>query len=206
MGDEAPALTFCCKSIRGPYNTAHMHSFFWAALLLLAACGGPEANPVSQDPYERFLGARELVGRTDAQAMTQLVSMLDDQHYLVVVGALDVLATHRRPELLQHFVPKLKHRHPMVRQSACAGIGAIRNEDGVPGLVEALKDPDPAVRRSALKALAEFPRNPGAKRALVESVGDKDPSVSYMAHRLLGEITGRKDVPKSKDDWARAVQ
>ena len=92
-----------------------MRSFFWPALMLLAACGGPEANPTSQDPYERFLGARELVGRTDAQAMTQLVSMLDDQHYLVVAGALDVLATHRRPELLQHFVPKLKHRQPMVR-------------------------------------------------------------------------------------------
>jgi HEAT repeat protein len=183
-----------------------MRSLFWPVLLLLAACGGPEANPKSQDPYERFLGVRELVGRNDAQAMTELVSLLDDQHYLVVVGALDVLATHGRPELLQHFVPKLKHRHPMVRQSACAGIASIRNEDGIPGLVETLKDADPAVRRSALKALAEFPRNPAAKRAMADAVADKDPSVSYMAHRLLGEITGRKDVPKSRDDWARAVQ
>lgn len=183
-----------------------MRSLFWPLLLLLAACGGPEANPTSQDPYERFLGVREFVGRTDAQTMTQLVSMLEDSHYLVVVGALDVLATHQRPELLQHFVPKLKHRHPMVRQSACAGIAAIHNEDGIPGLVEALKDPDPAVRRSALKALAEFPRNAPARRAMVDAVGDKDPSVSYMAHRLLSEITGRKDVPKSRDDWARAVQ
>ena len=183
-----------------------MRSFFRPLLLLLAACGGPEANPESQDPYERFLGVRELVDRTDAPAMTQLVSLLDDPHYLVVVGALDVLASHRRPEFLQHFVPKLKHRHPMVRQSACAGIAAIRNEDGIPGLVETLKDPDPAVRRSALKALSEFPRNAPARRAMADAVGDKDPSVSYMAHRLLSEITGRKDVPKSKDDWARAVQ
>jgi HEAT repeat protein len=184
-----------------------MRSLFWPALLLLPlGCGGPEANPTSQDPYERFLGARELVGRTDAQAMTLLVSMLDDPHYLVVVGALDVLAMQGRPEFLQHYVPKLRHRNPMVRQSACAGIAALRNEDGVPGLVEALKDPDPAVRRSALKALAEFPRNSAARRAMADAVADKDPSVSYMAHRLLGEITGRKDVPKSRDDWAKAVQ
>ena len=104
------------------------------------------------------------------------------------------------------FVPKLKHRQPMVRQSSCAGIGAIRNEDGIRGLVESLKDPDPAVRSSALKALADFPLNPPAKRAMAVAVGDKDPSVSYMAHRLLTDITGRKDVPRSRDDWAKAVQ
>lgn len=182
-----------------------MRSLFWSALLLLAACGGPEANPLSSDPYERFLAVREVVGRTDAESIRMLVAMLDDPHYLVVVGAVDVLATHGRPELLQHFVPKLKHKHPMVRQSACAAIATIQGEEGLPGVIELLKDPDPAVRRSALKSLAAFPKNGAARRAIVDAVADKDPSVSYMAHRLLSEITGRKDVPKSRDDWAKAV-
>jgi HEAT repeat protein len=184
-----------------------MRAPFWPALLLLAAgsCGGPEANPRSQDPYERFLGARELVGQTDAETMRTLVTLLDDPHYLVVTGAIDVLAGYGRPEFLQHFVPKLKHKHPLVRQEACAAIATIRNEEGLPSLIETLKDPEPAVRRSALKALAAFDKNASVRRAMVDAVADKDISVSYMAHRLLSDLTGRSDVPRTKDDWARAV-
>ena len=97
-----------------------MRSFFWPALLFLAAagCGGPVPNTKSDDPYEKFLGERELIGRSDAAAMKDLVGLLEDPHYLVVVGAIEVLAEQGRPELLQHFVPKLKHKHPMVRQAA----------------------------------------------------------------------------------------
>jgi HEAT repeat protein len=182
-----------------------MRSSLWLALPLLAACGGPAPNTHSEDPYERFLGEREMVGRTDAAALTELVGLLEDSHFLVAVGAIEVLASHHRPELLQHFVPKLKHKHPMVRQAACAAIAEIGNEEGVPGLIETLKDAEPAVRRSALKALAKFPSNRAATRAIVDSVADKDPSVSYMAHRLLSERTNRSDVPQTKDDWTKVV-
>jgi HEAT repeat protein len=190
-----------------------MRSPFWLALLffaagstlLLAGCGGPVPNTRSEDPYEKFLGIRELAGRTDATAIKELVGFLDDPHYLVVVGAIDVLAAHERAELIQHFVPKLKHPHPMVRQAAAAAIARIRNAEGVPGIVELLKDPEPAVRRSALKALVQFPASGAATRAIVDAVADKDPSVSYMAHRLLSERTNRKDVPQTRDDWAKVV-
>jgi HEAT repeat protein len=183
-----------------------MRAPFRLALLFLAACGGPEPNLQSLDPYERFLGERELIGRTDAAAIQDLVSRLEDSHHLVVVGAIDVLASQGRPEYLQHFVPKLKHKHPMVRQSACAAIASIRAEDGVPALIETLKDPDPAVRRSVLKALAKFPGNAAGRRTIVEAVGDKEPSVSYLAHRLLTGITGRTDVPQSVKAWVESLK
>jgi HEAT repeat protein len=183
-----------------------MRSLFWPALLLLAACGGPEANLHSQDPYERFLGEKELYERNDAVAMADIVACLEDPHFLVVTGALEHLAHQGRPEFLQHFVPKLKHKHPLVRQTACAGIAALHNEEGVPALIEASKDPEPAVRRSALKALVAFPSNKAALGALVDAVADKDPSVSYMAHRVLVYRTGRLDVAQKKEDWAQAVQ
>ena len=183
-----------------------MRSPFWLFPLLLAACSGPEPNVKSEDPYERFLGERELVGQTDADSIGQLVKFLDDPHYLVVVGAIDVLGASERPEFLQHFIPKLKHKHPMVRQAACAAIARVHGEEGVPGVIELLKDPDPAVRRSALKALAQFPRRPDALRATVETVADKDPGVSYMAHRLLSERTNRTDVKQTKEAWAEAVK
>jgi HEAT repeat protein len=183
-----------------------MRTPFWILPLILVACSGPDPNVKSEDPYERFLGLRDLEGRSDAESIGQLVKSLDDPHYLVVVGAIDVLAAHERPELLQHFVPKLKHKHPMVRQAACAAIGRVRGEEGVPGVIELVKDPDPMVRRAALKTVALFPRRPDGLRALVEAVGDKDPGVSYMAHRLLSERTNRKDVKQSKEAWAEAVK
>jgi len=182
-----------------------MRALLWPALLLLAACGGPEANLKSQDPYERFLGEKELFERSDAVAMADIVACLEDPHFLVVTGALEHLAHLKRPEFLQHFVPKLKHKHPLVRQAACAGIAALHSEEGVLPLIETLKDPDPAVRRSALKALSTFHIR-GSQKAIVEAVADKDPSVSYMAHRLLSERTKRTDVPQTRDDWARVVK
>ena len=183
-----------------------MRSAFWLLLLLPAACSGPEANVKSEDPYERFLGEQELAGRTDAEAIGQLVKMLEDPHYLVVVGAIDVLAGYQRPEFLQHFVPKLKHKHSMVRQAACAAIAKVHGDEGVPGVIELTKDPDGMVRRSALKTLAAFPRRPDATRAMVDAVADKDPGVSYMAHKLLSERTHRTDVKQSKEAWAEAVK
>jgi HEAT repeat protein len=123
-----------------------------------------------------------------------------------VVGALDHLAHLGRPEYLQHFIPKLKHKHPLVRQAACAGIGAIRNPEGVPALVEALKDPDGMVRRSALKALGKYYDQPAVRPALIEAVADKDPGVSYMAHRILSEKSGRTDVAQKRDAWAEALK
>ncbi|HLY12590.1 MAG TPA: HEAT repeat domain-containing protein [Planctomycetota bacterium] len=182
-----------------------MRSLFWPALLFLAACGGPEPNLQSQDPYERFLGERELLERVDAAAVAELVTHLEDPHFLVVVGAIEVLAHHGRPEFLQHFAPKLKHKHPLVRQAACAAIAEIQNPEGVPLLVDTLKDPEPAVRRSALKALARFPGAPGVQAALVDAVADKEISVSFMAHRLLTDRTG-KSVERKREAWLEALK
>jgi HEAT repeat protein len=183
-----------------------MRSLFWPALLFLAACGGPEPNLRSQDPYERFLGERELMERTDAATMSEIVNLLEDPHFLVVVGAIDLLAHRKRPEFLQHIAPKLKHPYPLVRQAACAAIAAIHNPEGVPALIETLKDPDPAVRRAALKALAKFPEVPETRAALVDAVADKDISVSYMAHRLLSERTGKTNVERKREAWIEALK
>ncbi len=180
----------------------------WSVALLIvpAACGGPEPNTRSVDPYERYLGEKELTGRTDAATMAQIVGMLEDPHYLVVVGAMEVLCSEGRPEFLQHIVPKLKHKHPMVRQYACSSIAALKNPEGIPALIETLKDADPSVRRSAVKALGTFGKRPDVVAALVETVGEKDPSVAYMAHLTLSELTGRADVARTKEAWAAATR
>lgn len=182
-----------------------MRSGFLPALLLLAACGGPEANVESRDPYERYLGVSELPYRGDAEAVRETVRFLDDPHYLVVVGALESLARLGDPAFLQHPASKLDHPHWMVRAQACATIGAIGNPEGVPLLTARLQDSSTRVRRAAVKALARFGDRPEAVRALVEAVGQEDPSVSFMAHEKLVKVTGRTDVERSREAWSKVA-
>jgi len=183
-----------------------MRPLLWPALLLLASCGGPEPNLKSQDPYERYLGTRELMERSDAVTMAEIVLLLEDPHFLVVTGAIEFLAHRGRPEFLQHIAPKLKHKHPLVRQTACAALGTIRNPEGIPLLIETLKDPETSVRRSALKALAKYLDDKTAQTAVIDCVEDKDPSVSYMAARLLYEKSGKNGIERSRKAWTEALQ
>ncbi|HEX7900700.1 MAG TPA: HEAT repeat domain-containing protein [Planctomycetota bacterium] len=178
---------------------------YWVCLLL-AACSGPDANLQSPDPYERFLGVRELEGRKDAAGLSEIVKRLADPHYLVVAGAITTLAEMEDPAFLQHIAPLVQHAHPIVRRRACEGIGRLRNPLGVPFLLKAAEDPDPQVRRGAVHGLEAFKDAPDARRGLVAAVGDKDPGVSLVAHETLQRITGRDDVPRTREAWAEILK
>jgi HEAT repeat protein len=182
-----------------------MNRFCWAFFLLPASCCGPEPDRASRDPYERYLGVRELAAERTAASVAEAVRLLDDPHPLVAVGALETLADYGDKDFLQHVVPKLKAGAPLVRAQACAVVASLGNPDGAAPLLEVLKDPDPAVRRAAVKALAAFGSRPEVRRALVEAVGDKDASVALMAHTKLQELTGRTDVARTRDAWAATV-
>lgn len=191
------------------------------AALLLAACSGPEPNVRSADPYERYLGAKELAGNGAAEGrMREIVALLEDKHPLAVLGALEALAAIGEPNALQHLPPLVKHPHSLVRGQVCATVAALKNPDGIALVLEAYKgsvarrqepskeasrDGEALVAREAVKALAAFGPRPEVLRALAEDVGDKDASVSFMAHEKLQELTGRKDVPRSKAAWEKAL-
>lgn len=183
-----------------------MHRGAWALLLLLMACSGPDPNVRSADPYERYLGVRELEETPDAESLREIVARLEDTHFLVVTGALETLANLGDPEFFQHAAPRLQHAHHFVRAQACATLAAIKNPAGIPPLIEVLKDPDHRVRRAAVKALAAFGKRGDVLQALAATVGDGEPSVSLMAHDKLTELTGRADVERSRDAWERVVR
>jgi HEAT repeat protein len=174
-------------------------------LVLLAACGGRSADTRGDDPYSRYLGVRDLAGSRDAASVAEVVRLLDDPHYLVVTGALETLGDIGHKEFLQHVAPRARHEHPLTRSTACGVLARIGHDEGIAVLVETLKDAVPAVRRSALKALAAFGRRAETLKPLVDSVADKEPSVSLMAHDMLVLLTERQDVPRDRDAWARAV-
>jgi len=172
-------------------------------LLFLASCGGGKADLQSERAYDRYLGARELASTRD---FAKLVPLLEDRHFLVVLGALEAVAEIGEPHALQHVVARLKHEHPLVRQQACITVGAIRNEEGIPLLAGMLKDPEPGVRREAAKALARFGKRDDVVAALLEALGDRDPGVAYMAHDRLSEVTGLKVEERRRDAWDRALR
>ena len=172
-------------------------------LLLVASCGGHEPNLHSKDAYERYLGVKELV---EARDFGRIVPLLEDKHYLVVLGALEAIAEIGEPHSLQHAVPLLRHPHPLVRQQACITIRALRNEEGIPALAGALKDADAGVRREAVKGLAAFGKRDDVVAALLEGVGDRDPGVSLLAHEGLAELTGLQVQERSRDAWDKALK
>ena len=185
-------------------------------LLLLSACSGPEADTHSKDPYERYLGLREIAEQRDIASESEVVRLVDDPHYLVVTGALEVMAAFGRKEYLPYALPKLevkekdreRENHPMVRGQACATVAVCGGAEGLAPVLGVLAaDPDPSVRRAAVKVLAaRYGKEPRVLQALVAAVGEKDPGLSYMAHQKLGELTGRKEIPRSRDAWAAVVQ
>jgi HEAT repeat protein len=185
-------------------------------LLLLSACGGPEADTRSKDPYERYLGLREIADARDTSSEPEVVRLVDDPHYLVVTGALEVMAAFGRKEYLPYALPKLevkekdreRENHPMVRSQACTTVAVCGGPEGLgPVLGVLAADPDPTVRRAAVKVLAaRYGKDPRVLQALVAAVGEKDPGLSFMAHQKLCELTGRKDIPRSRDAWAAVVQ
>lgn len=188
-----------------------MSSFRALPFLLLlaaaAACGGPEANTKSTDSYERYLGVTaELGSRPDAAGMAELLAMLNDPHYLVVVGVLEVLESIGDPVFLQHAATALQHKHPMVRHYACRMISTLRQPDGATLLVRVLKeDPEPSVRRAAIKGLVRYGSDPVITAPLIEAVGDKDLSVSVCAHEALETLTEKKGMGRRVEEWRKAV-
>ena len=174
-------------------------------VLLLAACSGAPPDTKSGDFYQRYQAVRELSHRRDAAAIREIVRLLDDEHSLVVTGALQSLGEIGDPGFLQHVAPRFTHESTMVRAQACMTVVALRTPEAMPLLLKAIKDGAIPVRRDAVKAVAAFGDQEGALAALAEAVGDADPGVALMAHERLQALTGLDNVPRSRKAWENAL-
>jgi len=79
-------------------------------------------------------------------------------------------------------------------------IGLYGTEANVPALVEsASKDPDPHVRREAVKSLSRF-KGPDVINALIDRLVDGDLSVAQAAHEALVKVT-KSDFGMDRRAW-----
>ena len=183
-----------------------MSRALWVVLLLLlAACRGTPPSTKSGNFYERYQAVRELRQRRDAEAIGEIVRLLDDDHPLVVTGALQSLALIGDPGFLQHIVPLFTHESPMVRAQACVAVGDLENPGATSLLLKAIKDDAVPVRREAVKAVEVFGDQARVLAALAEAVGDEDPGVALLAHEQLQALTGLDDVPRTRKAWENAL-
>ena len=78
-------------------------------------------------------------------------------------------------------------RHPDVRESAAAVLGAVRDSRAIPALVECLANDPAEVRRAAVWALGEI-RDARAVEALMRATSDEDYSVRAQAIEAIDEM------------------
>jgi HEAT repeat protein len=112
----------------------------------------------------------------------------------------------REPEFqgrsLSSWVADLKGVAPYTRNKAAYAIGGMgpAATAAVPALIDALKDPEAAVRFPVCIALREIgPNAKAAIPALTEALDDRNDDVAAMARKALIKITGTDPRPPENE-------
>ena len=103
---------------------------------------------------------------------------------------------------LSAWVADLKGAAPYTRNKAAYAIGGMGSDarPAVPALIEALKDPEAAVRFPVCVALREIgPAAKDAVPALTQTLDDRNDDVAAMARKALIKITGEDPRPQGSE-------
>jgi len=148
--------------------------------------------PVVFDPRQRgsrLRAVRSLIQqahRREPGAFDSLVGMLStDPDPLVRRTAAAGIGSFRGPEAVAALTTALGDQDPMVRTAVVSALGAMRDEAMAPTMAQVLaRDPEAAVRRAALWALAPL-HSDDARRGLQAALSDADASVRRSAVSAL---------------------
>jgi aminopeptidase N len=143
--------------------------------------------------------------RNDASAQVLEERLATDASYLVVAEAARALGETRSPRALVPLTKALKKTSwaDVVRAGALDGLGALRQEDAVPQVIEHTRygHPTPA-RRSAVAALARLSDGRKAREHLEALLDDKDPHFRISVIRaleILGDVRARGALRRNLD-------
>lgn len=130
------------------------------------------------------------IGRGDLSAVQALTKVAKGHDPEEISLALEALGTMRSvtPEALNIVFLRVHHPFPSVRASAVRALGRLAApESAVPLLVQALADPNLAVRATALAALGILgPAAQSAGPAILASLKEPDPAIRKAAALALG--------------------
>ncbi|HXV79563.1 MAG TPA: HEAT repeat domain-containing protein [Candidatus Binatia bacterium] len=129
---------------------------------------------------------RALARQKDAKAVSELSALaLSDPSPFVRSRAVSALGRLRNQETLAPLTWALKDQSSSVRIQALQGIKNLKGADAIGDLqAMAANDPDPRVRRQAVRLLSTI-RSPEVASLLQWAVSDQDAAVSREAKRAL---------------------
>ncbi|MFH2007249.1 MAG: HEAT repeat domain-containing protein [bacterium] len=154
-------------------------------LTALLAAGGAKA-------FRRLLQSRA------KQAAVAMV--LPRLHAASLIELLGVAEVTLRGPLLLGVVGLLAHASPAVRRAALARLGSSTVDDRRAVVLRralwlAREDPQPLVRRAALRLLAAWDHGAAVRDRALNSVGDRHPAVRHLAIPLAVRLAPRRALP-----------
>ncbi|OYT71559.1 MAG: hypothetical protein CFK49_01505 [Armatimonadetes bacterium JP3_11] len=152
------------------------------------------ASSYSGSPDERrsmtLLEKAETTGRLTDAEFAEVVQLTQHTNVIVSANAYTALWFVKDPKQKERaaelFREAMKHPEPLVRVSACKGIGFVGTTNDVPLLLPRLQDPDPSVRLVTLQSLQRL-GEPAQKEPVRTMLQDPDPEVRQLAEKILTE-------------------
>lgn len=174
-----------------------------------ASLGALEKCLVSADGHTRKIAARALASIAGGGAVERLIAALEREVYRDVMEEItDSLATIPSEPVRRGFGGMLKSDREILREMGARGLGLIGDCSAVELLGHAVKDPSPAVRKTAYQALAKI-GIPDTADLVISGLDDADDEVRRA---LLKALNGwpccsiRAGIAKALGDrnlWAR---
>lgn len=103
------------------------------------------------------------------QNLNEILLNLKSNDTNVIERALDDLGDLNPSNSLELTLPFLNHESKAVRETAVCTLGCIKNERGIPYIIEKIKNDDESVKKHALKSLEEY-NSPEIFRTLISEV------------------------------------
>jgi HEAT repeat protein len=168
--------------------------FFWSD-------SDAQRHAQSADPSVRLQAVSELRGRESTSASNLLLTLAKDTDQRVAAEAVRAIADRGGQDSLRGILTNTQ-APPAVRGEAASGLGKLRDK---PALMEAMGDPEPAVRAGAAKGLARFAGNLDAIPRLVDLLSDDNQQVRLWAISALNKAAGVRFDFEAEDPPAKQV-
>jgi HEAT repeat protein len=133
----------------------------------------------------------------DRTVVPLLEKALKEDQPAVRLAAAGALYHTGRKTMWDHVHAAASAANPEERATALRLLGDLKDDRGLPVLLDAMKDPQPSVRGAAASALGDFGKIEGLA-AVEQALTDKVPAVRTSAAISLGELGTKRSVPSLK--------